>query len=422
MLFRPLTLTLSPQRGARGYLAILLPLFIVLLATSCVRPPLRSINQALLRTNTPQLSDDLDQQSLILGLESQIAGLKKRSNSEMTFGERKILRSDYIKSLQYLLEKAKLPSDKKDFLAAVNDDFDFYGIYGGKNFGEALVTSYFEPEIPGSLTKTAELCAPLYALPKDMIDIELKLFDRCAQCPTRLPGRLIKKDAKNLIVPYYTRAEIQQKNPLAPESILCWVKPIDAFFLQIQGSGTILLTDGTKLRLGYHGQNGHRYVGIGGHLSALAKSQGLPPPQQNLQSIENILEAMPEKQMHEYLNKNPSYVFFRKIEGRPITSFGTEVIDGRTIATDARYFPKGALGFLIFDRPVFSDEHQALPTRWEKTARFILDQDTGGAIKGGEHIDLFWGKGKSAKQHAGVMKVSGQLWYLVPKDSLLARI
>ena len=101
---------------------------------------------------------------------------------------------------------------------------------------------------------------------------------------------------------------------------------------------------------------------------------------------------------------------------------GTEVIDGRTIATDQNFFPKGALAYMEFQKPVFADGASTAPVRWEPTSRFILDQDTGGAIRSPYRVDLYWGSGKEAARHAGVMKNWGRLYYLVPKDEFLQKL
>jgi membrane-bound lytic murein transglycosylase A len=141
-----------------------------------------------------------------------------------------------------------------------------------------------------------------------------------------------------------------------------------------------------------------------------------------MQAIDGYLRQLPEKEMRKILNKNPSYVFFRRLEGKPITSLGTEVVDGRTIATDQSFFPKGALAYMEFSKPVFEGEASTEPSRWERTSRFVLDQDTGGAINGPYRVDLYWGSGKEAGQHAGVMKNRGRLYYLVPKDEFLKEL
>jgi membrane-bound lytic murein transglycosylase A len=115
-------------------------------------------------------------------------------------------------------------------------------------------------------------------------------------------------------------------------------------------------------------------------------------------------------------------VFFRPLERHGVTALGTEVVAGRTIATDTSFFPKGALAFLQFEKPVFNSPGDTEPASWLPTSRFVLDQDTGGAIRGPHRVDLFWGRGPEAKQAAGVMKNKGRLVYFVPKPEFLQRL
>jgi membrane-bound lytic murein transglycosylase A len=115
------------------------------------------------------------------------------------------------------------------------------------------------------------------------------------------------------------------------------------------------------------------------------------------------------------LNRNPSYVFFREGGESAVTFLGVSASDGRTIATDPAFFSKGALAFLIFDRPVFDDDQALVPARTERVSRFVLDQDIGGAITGPGRADLFWGRGKTAGRMAGAVKSTGRLYYLGPR-------
>jgi len=198
---------------------------------------------------------------------------------------------------------------------------------------------------------------------------------------------------------------------------LAWVDPIDAFFLEIQGSGVVKFPNGKELRLGYAAQNGHPYVPIGKHLIGV-----IPKEKITLRAIEDHLRSLPPEESRKIMNLNPSYVFFRKLQGAGLTYFGTEVSAGRTIATDQAFFPKGALAYLEFEKPNFSSAVDAEPVSWTKTARFVFDQDTGGAIRGPHRVDLFWGKGSDAKQAAGVMKGKGRLVYMVPRPDFLSRL
>src|SRR5690606_20192400 len=141
----------------------------------------------------------------------------------------------------------------------------------------------------------------------------------------------------------------------------------------------------------------------------------LAPEDLNLHGIEAYLRSLPPKELQDYLNRNPSYVFFQKLDRSALTYLGIPATDGRTIATDRRYFPKGALAFLSFDKPRFDPpDSLRVAEEGEPVSRFVLDQDIGGAITGGGRVDLFWGRGPEAKKFAGVMKTTGRLLYLVP--------
>jgi membrane-bound lytic murein transglycosylase A len=135
----------------------------------------------------------------------------------------------------------------------------------------------------------------------------------------------------------------------------------------------------------------------------------------NLFNIEAHLRNLPKKELQDVLNQNPSYVFFQTSQQHAITYLGVPATGGRTIATDKRYFPKGALALLKFEKPVFQPSDAAQPSSSIPVSRFVLDQDIGGAINGGGRVDLFWGQGNESKRHAGVMKNNGNLFYLAPK-------
>jgi membrane-bound lytic murein transglycosylase A len=180
--------------------------------------------------------------------------------------------------------------------------------------------------------------------------------------------------------------------------------------MQIQGSGRVVFPDKKELRLGYAGQNGYRYDPIGKFLT-----DKIPLEEMSMASLENYLRGLPADEMQKILNQNASYVFFKKLDGKPVTFLGSEAVPGRTIATDKRYFPKGTLAYLEVDAPVFDDDKNPKPARFAPAPRLVIDADTGGAIRGGGRVDLYWGEGESAARSAGVMKQKGRLWYLIPK-------
>lgn len=400
-------------------------LLILLTLAGCARAPIKSQMEAMRPSESaPQIADDLGIADLGGVLERNLHQLKKNPQTRMKFGPAEILKDDYIAAVEAFIHFLKSNPNSEDLKIYVDAHFDFFEVYGSKKWGEVFVTSYFEPVIDGAERPTANLVRPLYALPKDLVEIQLHEF--VARLPlfeslgkdggktSRIRGRIVPSEdptAPAKIFPYFSRKEIDQEEKLANKGLeLVWVDPIDAFFLQIQGSGSVRLNDGRETTYGYANQNGYRYEAIGKFFG-----DSIPKEKLTLPYLEAHLRSLSAEKRDELLALNPSYVFFRKLPGRGQTSFGTIVEDGRSIATDGSYFPKGALAFLEFQKPKFANVADVDPEVFETVSRFVVDQDVGGAIKGPHRVDLFWGRGSQAKQSAGVMRHPGRLWYLVPK-------
>jgi membrane-bound lytic murein transglycosylase A len=261
--------------------------------------------------------------------------------------------------------------------------------------GSAFVTGYYEPEILASRTHIPGYDVPIYAKPPNLVE-----QDAATAAATGTPrrGRL----ENGVIVPYYERAEIED-GALAGRGLeIGWAKdPVDLFFLEIQGSGRLRLPDGSVMRIGYAGQNGRDYVGIG----KLMRDRGLlQPGETNMQGITAWLRAHPEEG-RALMRENKSYVFFRELTGPgPVGAFGTPVTPRATVAADPKFVPLGASVFLQLDRP--------------EASGLWVAQDTGGAIKGANRFDTFWGAGEEAATIAGGMQGHGRAWVLVPKGTL----
>lgn len=394
------------------------------LVVSCARSPIKTPAQAMrLSEARSSLADDLDFTNLVTALEANVKQLKAPGvKSELNFGPRQIPTELYSRALEFLLAKAKEDPSGQSFRRALESGFEHYEVYGQEDWGQVFITSYFEPVIEGALKKSGRFTQAIYGVPRDMVVVDLKTF---ANVPPGLEqrsrdsflrGRLLSaanKDEMPKVVAFPDRARFEIESGPRTE-VLAWADPIDVFFLEIQGSGVVKLKDGKEIRLGYAAQNGHPYVAIGRHLSDV-----IPKDQITMHSIENHLRQVGVEEARRIMNLNPSYVFFRKLQSAGITYFGTEVVAGRTIATDQTYFPKGALAFLEFEKPKFGSSTDAKPLAWEKASRFVIDQDTGGAIRGPHRVDLFWGRGAEAKQAAGVIKGKGRLVYFVPREELL---
>jgi membrane-bound lytic murein transglycosylase A len=261
--------------------------------------------------------------------------------------------------------------------------------------GTAFVTGYFEPEIAGSRTRQPGFEVPVYRKPADLVEVDAATAE-AAGTPRR--GRL----ENGIVVPYFERSEIES-GALAGKGLeIAWAADeIDFFFLQIQGSGRLRSPDGSVVRIGYAGQNGREYVGIG----KLMKDRGLlGPGQTSMQGIVAWLRANPEEGKA-IMRENKSYIFFQELTGPgPLGALGLPVTGRATVATDPKYVPMGAPVLLELDRI-------------EANGLWIA-QDTGGAIKGSNRFDTFWGAGAEAARIAGGMQGRGRAYVLVPRGTL----
>jgi membrane-bound lytic murein transglycosylase A len=223
---------------------------------------------------------------------------------------------------------------------------------------------------------------------------------------------LVGRCEGNKVVPYFSREEIETAGALAGKGYeLAWVAdPVALFFLQIQGSGRIRLVNGDSLRVGYAASNGRAYRSIGG---VLIERGVIPPEEMSMQAIRRYLVDHPEETA-EVLNTNASYVFFRKVEEGPRGSLSVPVTPGRSIATDSTLFPRGALAFIQCQKPIFARD--GVITGWQPFGRYVLNQDTGGAIRGPARVDLFWGSGPFNQTAAGHLRHEGALYFLLLKD------
>jgi membrane-bound lytic murein transglycosylase A len=266
----------------------------------------------------------------------------------------------------------------------------------GDGTGVVLVTGYYLPELRGASVRGGPYQVPLHRAPDDLVVVRAKDFPQ-------LTDDLVGRVESGRLVPYPTRAEIAG-GAVDDRSALCFVdSAVDAFFLEIQGSGVVRFEDGTSRVVTFAGKNGHRYEAIG---AELVRRGAIAPGQMSMQAIRGWLAANPEEQPA-LLARNPSYVFFRFAEA-PTGSLGVPVTPDRTIAADARVFPKSALAFLSSERPV-----DATGIAMRPFSRFVLDQDAGGAIRTSARVDLYLGSGAYAENAAGRMRQPGRLYYLL---------
>jgi membrane-bound lytic murein transglycosylase A len=265
---------------------------------------------------------------------------------------------------------------------------------------EGLITGYYEPVLKGSRTRKAPYLSPLFAPPDDMVVVDLaEVYPELKNL--RLRGRLEGRK----LVPYYSRAEWARQEDKRGGAALFWIDdPLDLFFMQVQGSGQVVLDDGSRLRVGYADQNGHPYRSIGKWLI----DQGeLDVEQASMHGIKAWAKAHPRR-LQELLNANPSLVFFRELplEGSgPPGALGVPLTPERSIAVDPRQI---SLGAPVYLSTTFPNDSRPLN-------RLMLAQDTGGAIRGVVRADFYWGSGPKAGGLAGRMRQKGAMWALMPR-------
>ncbi|EWY40590.1 murein transglycosylase [Skermanella stibiiresistens SB22] len=264
---------------------------------------------------------------------------------------------------------------------------------------EGLFTGYYEAELRGSALVGGRYTVPLYRKPDDLVMVDLGEF-RDALKGERIAGRVVDGRLR----PYEDRARIEKGALKGRDLELVWVDdPVDAFFLQIQGSGRVVMEDGSVVRVGYAGQNGHPYVAIGRELIARG---ALTRETVSMQSIRDWLRANPGEATA-LMDKNPSFVFFQTLTGEgPLGAQGVALTPGRSLAVDRSFVPYGV--------PVWLDAQDPLDAE-ARLRRLMVAQDTGGAIRGVVRGDVFWGHGHEAELRAGKMKSPGRYYLLIPK-------
>ncbi len=294
--------------------------------------------------------------------------------------------------------KTKSPEKVRAFFEAWFTPMTYYD----KGPVKGLFTGYYFPTFEGSLQATEIYHVPIYGLPKDRVTVRLRDFDSKAENRT-LVGRV----AHHQVIPYYTRAEIDAGALLGKAPIVAWVKsPIDRLFIEIQGSGTLTLPDGSEAVLGYAGGNGAAYTPIA---RVLIDKGVMTKDTASMQKIRSYLEAHPE-QMDKVIHQNKSFVFFRVLPQKgALGSQGLLLTPGYSLAVDRSYVPLGLPIWLNTRRPDVrtNDTHPF--------SRLMIAQDTGGAIRGAVRGDVYWGAGMRATEIAGKMKNEGQYWLLLPK-------
>jgi membrane-bound lytic murein transglycosylase A len=397
-------------------IAKILSQFLLLLTLMCftgcypalIKPAQRP-DEALSRVRFfyPTFRDDMHIDSLVLALERNLEYLHRLDPEKVFYyGPDKFTCQQVLESQETLLKLIKENPDPDKLNKEVRKQFRIYRATGRVGNSKVLFTGYFEPIFDGSLTPDETFKYPIYRQPDDLLKIDLSLFSN------KLKGQsIVARIEGNKVIPYYSRRNIEMEKALHGRNLeIAWLKdPVDVAFLQIQGSGRLSLPDGNTVSVGYKASNGHPYRSIGRYMLDMGF---MKRAQMSMQGIRAYLAEHPDI-INEVLDHNPSYVFFHVLDNGPLGSINVPVTPGRSLALDAGLFPKGALAFMKCHKPVVSNRGEI--TEWKEFSRFVLNQDTGGAIKGAGRADLFWGSGPYAETAAGYMQHDGMLYILIKK-------
>ena len=357
-----------------------------------------------------QFRDDIDQESLRLALRRNMEYLDRLDpKTVFHYGPDEFTVEQVRESQMVFLGLLSKGLNASQLSREIEKRFRVYRATGRVGDRKVLFTGYYEPVYEGSLTPDEIFRYPLYRPPDDLVRIDLSLFSekfRGENIVARVEGKKV--------VPYYSRSQIEVERVLEGRGLeIAWLKdPIDVAFLHIQGSGRLRLPDGKDLLVNYRASNGRAYRSIGRYM---IEKGFLKREEMSMQAIRKYL-TLNREVLDEVLNHNPSYVFFQQVENGPLGSLGVLLTPGRSIALDPRIFPKGALGFISCQKPLINDRGEIVG--WTKFSRFVLNQDTGGAIKGAGRADIFWGSGPYAELTAGHLQHDGDLYILISEINL----
>lgn len=334
---------------------------------------------------TLDLTDDLldsDRQNLLQAIDHSIQYIRTPSAAKR-YPIAGISQDLMERSLVRFRRLVQVSRTAKDLQQAVNREFDLYQSVGRDGNGDVQFTGYYEAVYKASRTRTDEFKYPLYRLPPDF-----------AQWQS----------------PHPTRAMLEGSKQMAGLEIAWLSDRFQAFLVHVQGSARFELSDGNLLTVGYASKTDQPYRSVG---AELVRDGKMRLEDVTLQTLIEYFKKNPQD-LIKYLNRNPSFVFFRETNGKPATgSLGAPVIAERSIATDKKIFPSGGIALIRTEIPFENPTTGKLELR--QVQRFVLDQDTGGAIRGAGRVDIFMGTGDRAKQRAGLIKGEGELYYLVLK-------
>lgn len=365
-----------------------MPVIVPRLAVSCCQNDPSCLDQAIYQDDNDQISD---KKALLAAIDRSLGYLQttRAVTAYQRYQVAGITRNHVFKSLQRFRELLLKTNSPAELHAAIEKEFVFYQSVGKDDKGTVLFTAYYEPLYTASRTPTAEYRYPIYRSPPDLNSWSL---------------------------PHPTRLELEgpdglqgAKGKLKGLELFWFRDRLEPYLAQIEGSARIQLTDGTQTTIGYAGNTAYNYKSIGRELVNDGK---LPSEGVTMPVILDYFHKYPQE-LNIYIPRDPSFVFFQETYRAPAQgSISVPLTAERSIATDKSLMPPGALALIRAAIPFTGTTNKM---EFRTVSRYVLDQDTGGAIKGAGRVDYFLGTGKLAGDRAGVTVSNGQLFYLLLK-------
>lgn len=330
----------------------------------------------------PDFRDDYGKELLLYSIGNSTAYFKKIKSYPNAFNSLGFSTEKQTETLEYFRDGYLRCKNSQELNEFISKNFRIFQAVGERYEGKVHFTGYGTPIYDGSLTPTETFRYPLYSKPVDF-----------------------RK-------PYYTRREIEERNLLSGTEIAYLKSKLEAYLIHVQGSGQIKLLSGEKVYVGYDGDSGHSYTSIG---RLLVMDGKIPEEELTLSVLIKYFDQHPDE-LDYYLRQNDRYIFFRKVlYSVPHGSIGVPVTAMRSIATDKKVFPPGGLAFAVIGARKSGDANRSQEEWNVEKSFFVLDQDTGSAIKTPARADVFFGIGDEAMYNAGNLNTYGKLYYLLKR-------
>jgi len=354
---------------------------------------------------TMPLNDDLFKESLILVVKNQLVVLKNQDlGQSLRLGSLTVTRERIKETLESFLDLLQADLLLEVFNQRLREEFIVYPA-GENHRHRVMITGYYTPAIKASRFKTAGYTYPIYQRPQSLAKMERIAFRRNPNDPY---GSL-RLNFENV---NFTRRDIDGNLVLQNQNLeVAWLQSeMERYFLHIQGSGILEYLDGTKEGVQYAGSNGYSYYSVA---TEMLQDGVLKPSQGSMQGFKRYFYNHPQD-IPKYLYQNKRYIFFGLSDGNPRGSSGAEVVANRSIATDPVYYAPGALAYIVSRKPILNGMDKIVG--WKNFSRFVLNQDSGSAIKGPRRVDLYFGDGKRAGVAAGHYKERGKMFFLLKRN------